>query len=243
MTAVVASVFVAAFVGSAHCAAMCGAFACTAADVDARGIARLRASIAYHGARLGGYLFLGLIAGAIGAGIDSTVALRGIARPAAFFAGLVLIGWGGSRALALAGIRVPRLPSVAVSGAIARLLRRGADRSPVARAALLGAVAPLLPCGWLWAFVATAGATGSAWQGAVVMAAFWAGTVPALAAVAIGAQRALGPARRLLPAATAVAMLLIGSMTIVRAVRGDLPAAHGPSQAHTPEITGDQLSR
>lgn len=235
----VVAVFVAALLGSAHCAAMCGAFACTAADVDARGIGRIRASVAYHGTRLAGYLVLGLIAGAIGAGIDSAVTLRGIARPAAFIAGLVLIGWGASRALALAGIRVPTLPAVATHGVIARLLRRGADRSPVARAALLGAVAPLLPCGWLWAFVAPAAATESPWQGAAVMAAFWAGTVPALAAVAVGAQRALGPARRFLPAATAVAMLLIGTMTIVRAARDERPVTH----AHTPEIAGGQRSR
>ncbi len=243
MTAMVASVFVAALLGSAHCAAMCGAFACTAADVDARGVGRFRASIAYHGTRLAGYLLLGLIAGAVGAGIDSAVTLRGITRPAAFFAGLVLVAWGTSRALALAGVRVPRLPSVASHGVIAGLLRRGADRSPVARAALLGAVAPLLPCGWLWAFVAPAAATGSPWQGAVVMAAFWAGTVPALAVVAIGAQRALGPARRFLPAATAVAMLLIGTMTMVRAVRGELPAAHAHTPTPNPEIAGGQLSR
>ncbi|MDQ8165927.1 MAG: sulfite exporter TauE/SafE family protein [Gemmatimonadota bacterium] len=241
----VASVFVAALLGSAHCAAMCGAFACTAADVDVRGSGRFRASLAYHGTRLAGYLLLGLIAGAVGAGIDSAVVLRGIARPAAFFAGLVLIGWGASRALALAGIRVPRLPSVGSGLVITRLLRRGADRSPMARAALLGAVAPLLPCGWLWAFVAPAAATGSPWQGAVVMAAFWAGTVPALAVVAIGAQRALGPARRLLPAVTAAAMLLIGTMTIVRAVRGEVPVAHPQAHAQTPtpEIAGGQLGR
>lgn len=243
MTAMVASVFVAALLGSAHCAAMCGAFACTAADVDARGIGRFRASVAYHSTRLAGYLLLGLVAGTIGAGIDSAVTLRGIARPAAFFAGLVLIGWGASRALALAGVRVPRIPAVGSGRTIAGLLRRGADRSPMARAALLGAVAPLLPCGWLWAFVAPAAATGSPWQGAVVMAAFWAGTVPALAVVAIGAQRALGPARRFLPAVTAAAMLLIGTMTIVRAVRGDLPATQAHAHAPTPEIAGGQLSR
>lgn len=232
MTALVASVLGASLLGSAHCAAMCGAFACTAADVDSRAWARLRASATYHGARLVAYLALGAIAGAAGAGVDAVLPWRTFGRPAAVIAGTVLVAWGVVRALAWFGVRVPGSGGVPGASWAAAALRRGGGGSPSARAALLGLVAPLLPCGWLYAFVAPAAASGSAWNGAVVMAVFWVGTVPALAAVALGLHRAFGPARRVLPLITAVAFVAIGTVAIVRAAH-DAPAgthSHAPAR-------------
>jgi sulfite exporter TauE/SafE len=46
------------------------------------------------------------------------------------------------------------------------------------------------------------------------MAAFWTGTVPMMAAVGLGAQRLLGPARKHLPAFTAVVLVVLGSLTV-----------------------------
>ena len=66
MIALVVSVFIAAFLGSAHCAAMCGGLACfVAGDTHAA-----RATAAYNGGRLIAYAILGAIAGTIGAGFD-----------------------------------------------------------------------------------------------------------------------------------------------------------------------------
>jgi hypothetical protein len=227
VTALLLSVFGAALLGSAHCAAMCGAMACASADVSAQPRERFRASSAYHGARLAGYLILGALAGALGAGVDATVAMRGVIRPAALVAGVVLVVWGTLRALALTGVRIPRLRAAGFARSLVSPMLRGiANRRPVARAALLGAVAPLLPCGWLYAFVASAASTGSASNGALVMAAFWAGTVPALAAVTLGLHRALGPARRFLPFATALALVAVGSLTVVRALQAGPPEVH-----------------
>ncbi len=48
-----------------------------------------------------------------------------------------------------------------------------------------------LPCGLLYAAVAAAAATGSALAGAIAMAAFAAGTIPALAVVAVAGRAAL----------------------------------------------------
>jgi hypothetical protein len=135
--------------------------------------------------------------------------------------------WGTLRALALTGVRIPRLGAAGFARSLVSPMLRGiANRRPVVRAALLGAVAPLLPCGWLYAFVASAASTGSASNGALVMAAFWAGTVPALAAVTLGLHRALGPARRFLPFATALALVAVGSLTVVRALQAGPPQVH-----------------
>ena len=216
MTALALSVFVAALIGSVHCAGMCGSFACLASGGDtSRGGGALRSTVAYNVGRLLSYMTLGLIAGAAGAGLDRMGAVAGLARPAAIVAGILLILWGLASLLATFGIHLPALavPPALVSR-IARGVRAVQDRPPAVRGLALGVLTAALPCGWLYAFVATSAAAGSAVNGALIMAAFWTGTVPMMAAVGLGAQRLLGPARKHLPAFTAVVLVLLGSLTV-----------------------------
>ena len=141
-------------------------------------------------------------------------------------------GYHGVTALTAAGVHVglPRILPAGTQRAIGNVMRNMRDRSPVQRGLTLGLLTPLLPCGWLYAFVMTAAATGSAPRGAFVMAVFWAGTVPAMAALGLGVQRALGPFRTKLPAVTAAAMMVIGLLTVVGKFT---PSVH----AHQPDIT------
>ncbi len=89
-------------------------------------------------------------------------------------------------------------------------------RPPFVRALAVGLLSAILPCGWLWAFVITAAGAGTPLGGAAVMAAFWAGTVPILLAVGFGAQAAALPFRRHAPLLTAVLLVIIGVVAIVR---------------------------
>jgi sulfite exporter TauE/SafE len=210
--ALATSVFLAALLGSAHCAGMCGALACFVAGADQPDA---RGTIGYNLGRLLSYAALGALAGTAGAGVDRAGEIAGIARPAAIVAGILMIVWGGATAIAAAGVRVPQLAVPAfVRAGLAAAMRAVRDRPPVQRGITLGVLTPLLPCGWLYAFVATAAAAGSAPRGAIVMTAFWLGTVPAMAALGLGAQRALGPLQRRMPAITAAAMVLIGILTV-----------------------------
>ena len=59
---------------------------------------------------------------------------------------------------------------------------RSATLPPMAHALATGLLTTLLPCGWLYAFVALAAGTASAPLGALVMLTFWIGTLPAIAA-------------------------------------------------------------
>ncbi len=216
MSALALSVFVAALLGSAHCAGMCGSFACLASGGDgSRPREAWRSSAAYNVGRLLSYATLGAIAGAAGAGLDRAGAIAGLARPATVVAGVLLVLWGVATLLATFGVVLPALAvPPALASRIARGVRAVQDRPPVLRGLALGMLTAALPCGWLYAFVATSAAAGGAWQGAVVMAAFWTGTVPMMAAVGLGAQRLLGPLRRRVPAVTAVALVVIGLLTI-----------------------------
>lgn len=236
MTALALSVFVAALFGSVHCAAMCGSFACLAsgaggspdASIGARAQRRAarRSTIAYNLGRLVSYMVLGAVAGAAGAGLDALGAVAGFARPAAIVAGALLMLWGLTTLLGTLGVRVPAVAvPPALAAGIARGVRAVGAFPPVTRGLGLGVLTAALPCGWLYAFVATATAAGSALGGALVMAAFWSGTVPMMAAVGLGAQRLLGPARRHLPAFTAIVLMVLGALTVSGRFA---PGAHTP---------------
>jgi len=215
MTTLLATVLVASLAGSLHCVGMCGPFVAFYAGGDAaRGARRFLTHATYSTGRLVAYAALGLAAGAIGAALDLAGSLAGFQRVAAVVAGAVMIAWGGLALLRLRGVRV--LPIRAGSAAwLQRAFRVVAERPPVLRAAAVGLLSGLLPCGWLWAFLVAAAGTGSAAGGAAVMVAFWLGTVPALLAVGLGAQLLAAPLRRHVPAVTAVLLVALGIFAIV----------------------------
>jgi sulfite exporter TauE/SafE len=234
----VGAVFVAGLLGSAHCAGMCGSFACLAAGGDrSHGPARLRSTAAYNAGRLLAYATLGALAGAAGAGLDAAGEIAGLARPAAIVAGLLLVLWGLASLAAALGLHLPLLEvPPALATRVARAVRVVQDRPPVVRALAIGALSAALPCGWLYAFVATSAAAGSALGGATVMAAFWLGTVPLLAAVGLGAQRLLGRFRTRLPVVTASVLVLLGALTIAGRFT---PAVHSAHAASAPTTADD----
>jgi sulfite exporter TauE/SafE len=129
---------------------------------------------------------------------------------------------------------------------VGRWLRTGfahiGDRPPVVRATVVGLLSGVLPCGWLWAFVVTAAGTGHALTGAAVMAAFWAGTVPALVAVGLGSQLVGGRLRRHVPAVTAVLLVVLGVVALVGrpasvdAAISDREAADANTTAHPSDV-------
>jgi uncharacterized protein len=227
-------VLVASLVGSIHCAAMCGGFVCVYAGVSTpRGLATLPAHLAYNGGRLLSYVALGVVAGTIGARVDDLGRFAGLGRGAAVLAGTLMVVWALGIIAAAIGVRVPG--TLAPDWAKRRLgaaLAAMRHRPPVARAAVTGLLTTLLPCGWLYTFVVTAGGTASALNGAGVMVAFWLGTVPVLLALGSGAQRLLGPVARRLPLASAALVLVLGLLSIAGRVHP--PAMHMASHAPPP---------
>lgn len=232
-----AGVFIASLVGSIHCAAMCGGFVCAYAGTGAsRGLADLPAHLAYNAGRLVSYVSLGLAAGAIGARVNDLGRLAGLGRGAAVVAGSLMVLWALGMIAASFGVRVPgSLAPEWLQRRLGSALVAMRDEPPVARAALTGLVTTLLPCGWLYTFVVTAGGTGSAIAGAGTMLAFWIGTVPMLLAVGLGATRTLGPFARRLPLAAATLVLVLGLLTIAGRVHG--PSVGMPAGMHMSSAT------
>jgi sulfite exporter TauE/SafE len=109
---------------------------------------------------------------------------------------------------------------------------------PIARSGAVGLATALLPCGWLYAFVAVAAGTGSPIRGALAMTLFWSGTLPVMLTLGAGLQRMAGPLRARLPVVTAAVVVVLGLLTIggrlqgrdASPVAGAIPGAHGGHQ-------------
>lgn len=208
MIALLASVWVASLVGGLHCAGMCGGFVCAVTEPRRAFLSQA----AWHVGRGLAYVALGLAAGLLGRGLEATLAATGIAHAAATGAGVLLVARGVAAWHAGGGARPARpAPWAGIIGSGLRAIR---VLPLVPRALLVGSLTALLPCGWLWAFVATAAGTGQPLAGALVMLVFWTGTLPALAGVGVAAGGIAARFPDRLPRVTAVAMIVVGLLTL-----------------------------
>ncbi|MBA4039621.1 MAG: sulfite exporter TauE/SafE family protein [Planctomyces sp.] len=237
MIATLSGIVLASLLGSAHCAGMCGAIATMSLE-PARGAGagsrragggqRARAAVAYHAGRLVSYALLGALAGVVGTLVDRGGDLAGVRRVAGVLASLAMVGCGLGVLLVHAGcaVRWPRLPGV-LGGLASRAHRVAWGLPMVWRAGAIGLLTALLPCGWLYVFVTAAAGTGSPVGGAALMAAFWLGTVPALAAVGLGARSVLARARLRSGVVSAAAMIVLGGVLLWAGAAA--PAGAGPA--------------
>lgn len=212
-------IFVASLAGSPHCAAMCGPFLAFAAAGSEEDIGHRHPLLAYHAGRLASYVALGAGAGALGASIERLGRLAGLGRAAALASGLLMVAWGVHTILEHAGWARRLHGPGFVRRALGATVSRVGALSGAVRAGITGVATALLPCGWLYVFVAAAGGTASPLRGALLMIVFWSGSVPAMVALGLGLQRLAGPARRHLPLVTASVVVVIGLFTIAGRLR------------------------
>jgi hypothetical protein len=180
--------------GSLHCFLMCGPLACAASAPVQIGTGPKRANsaaAAYHAARITAYTLVGGGLGLFGGAFSRafTIPLRGVLPwllVAALLASVMDLG--------------KRLAPLPVFAKVVRAAgRAGAALTPRARALVLGAITPLLPCGLLYGLFAAAFAAASLGGGALLLGAFAVGGTPALllAQVPGGLARRLGGWRAL----------------------------------------------
>jgi sulfite exporter TauE/SafE len=219
----------ASLLGSVHCAAMCGGFVCLYSGLRTGATPRREVAphVAYNAGRLVSYLLLGVIAGSLGRRIDQIGTIASVGRLAAIISGTLMAVWGTTTLLAASGVRVPQ-PGVprAVQTTLGGALLRVRKQSPTVRGAATGLLTTLLPCGWLYVFVATAAGTGRVPDAVLVMLFFWFGTLPMMAAVGAGAQRAFGAFQRRLPLVSAAAAVVLGVLSMAGKIAVRPPVEH-----------------
>jgi len=198
--------FVFGVVNSLHCAGMCGPLA-LAFQGGSKG------AILYQVTRTTSYTAIGVALGGLGSALGS----QQLGTPTAYVgfvlaAGLIMLATIGDRG----AVAIPGL-----GNALQKMMARTRSWGPMTRAGLLGFFTPLLPCGLLWAALAGATVSGSAANGAIVMAGLALGAVPLLLLAQTQAPRL---ARRFGPHTLRWvqrgAMILAAGMLIWRGVLG-----------------------
>lgn len=193
-----AAAFVAGLLGGVHCVGMCGGIAgALGGSANAKRVIRIASAsppasarrmqgsarlLAFNAGRIGSYAAAGAFAGMLG-GVVMLAGPVEIARTAAFIVaqamlvllGLHIAGWSGFfPQLETAGLRLWRT--------IEPLRRRVMPVDSTAKAIAAGAVWGWVPCGLVYAMLPLAATGASPLNGALILVAFGAGTLPWLLA-------------------------------------------------------------
>lgn len=227
MLQVLLSVAGASLLGSLHCAGMCGGFVAFYAGGDGSAKQFNWAHVTYNGGRLLTYSLVGFAAGGLGSIADVASATLGLGSVAAAIAGSVMLLWGAALLLGALGVRLPKLRLLGrlpdgMGRRLGQIMERARSQPPTLRAFILGISTTLLPCGWLYAFAVAAAGTASPLWGALVMAAFWSGTLPVMLGLGLGMKHLGARLRRHLPTLSALVLIVVGAASVLGRLNMDV---------------------
>ena len=170
--------FMLGFVGSFHCIGMCGPIALMLPVQQPGGGRRIAGILLYNAGRITAYAILGLIFGWLG----QQLYLGGLQQWLSVITGGLLLVAAAGKYLGIGWVKGGHLPSaftIKLKSLLGRLLRQQRFRTLYA----IGFLNGLLPCGLVYLGIAGAVAAGNVGNGMLFMAAFGAGTLPAMAGV------------------------------------------------------------
>lgn len=214
------ALFVPAFLASAHCVGMCGGFVLALDRPDRRFAPRLGAQLAFLVGKACTYALLGALVGLAGGALVRTGWLGAAQSVLAVVAGVLLV-WAG---LQIAGLvrEAPVSRFFGPTSAYARALHAVGNARGASVPFALGALAGLLPCPLVYAFLAAAVATGSVLGAVGTMGVLGAASAPALLTVALLGATLSPLARRRLVRVGGLLVVILGLVTLVRGLAPDL---------------------
>jgi sulfite exporter TauE/SafE len=215
------SAFAIGLAGAGHCLGMCGGIA---AALNLGGHRSLPVTLAYHSGRIGSYTLLGGMLGLAAGSIDIaawTIALRYIAGALLIAMGLYIADWWrGLQALERAGARLWQ--------PVQRLSSRWLPVRRWYQGFALGLCWGLMPCGLIYSSLAWAATAQNPLDSAALMLCFGLGTLPAMLATSLGADRLqIFLRRRGLKVVIALLLIASGVWTIYLVAAHSGHAAHG----------------
>ncbi|RIL08704.1 MAG: hypothetical protein DCC75_08230 [Proteobacteria bacterium] len=199
-------VLIASLVGSPHCLGMCGGFVAIYSHSQPGAILP---HFLYSLGRLTTYLTLGALASSLGRGFDS---LSTVANFSAIIVAAALIAFGTVELFnGRLGFFSKALRAIGetVSGLAKPIFSLKSSIKPF----LIGLVTTLLPCGWLYAFVALALASADLTTALIIMTFFWLGTLPAMLALGTASRFLTARLGARLPKITAILLILSGVLS------------------------------
>jgi len=195
-----------------HCLGMCGPLVVMVGiQLKAQGPASVRYHLLYHGSRIVVYALLGAIVGTIGSVLGLGSRLSHLAGIVSLLLGLVLVLFGLGY---LGWLPLGRLERAGdwPSRAMGRALKQGG----LSGVLLLGALNGLLPCGLVYSALLVAASMGGALPGALGMAFFGIGTIPALLVAGVGAGVLGVRIRQALVRITGILIIVVGLQLALR---------------------------
>lgn len=206
--------------GAGHCLGMCGGIA---AALSLGGVRSPGITVAYQTGRIGSYTLLGALLGLAAGSIDIgawTIGLR-------YLAGLLLIGMGLYIADWWRGMALLERGGAWVWKPVQRWSAKWLPLRRWPQALALGLCWGLMPCGLVYSSLALAATAQNPAGSGLMMLLFGLGTLPAMLATSIGAQRLQTFLRRR-ELKIAIALLLIGAGAWTLYIT----AAHGGHGSH-----------
>lgn len=171
------ALFIVGLLGGGHCAGMCGGIVGALSLQTAGGRSPATLHLAYNFGRIASYVLAGLIFGALGYLAGNLLFWQ---RGLYVFASLMLVALGLYLLGATQTLAFVERAGQVVWRRIQPVTGRFLPVRGVAQALPLGFVWGWLPCGLVYSALTTALASGSAWDGALLMLAFGLGTLPNL---------------------------------------------------------------
>lgn len=206
------------FAGSFHCIGMCGPIALALPVGRYSWAGRMSGILLYNLGRISTYSLLGGLFGMIGRGFS----VMGLQQAFSIVLGVLIVAAVIFPSGFMSGVE-RRVSDIPVLGTVKRSIQSLFRRPGPSSFYLIGVLNGLLPCGFVYMALPMAMAVGTAGQGAIFMAAFGAGTIPAMMAVSfshgIFSTTFRSRVRQVMP----VFMLLLGMLLIVRGLNLGIP--------------------
>lgn len=174
------ALFVAGLGGSVtHCSTMCSTFVLGQSATVQGSSVLTQVLLPYHAGRMATYSALGAIVGFAFHFVATSSVFSVFRHLLLALVAVILLAVFAERLLMQMGVRLPLLPAFKSKCAVNAMNRVRGVRSPLARFGL-GAALGLLPCPMIFAALMAVAAKADPLTGALGMAAFAAGTMPAL---------------------------------------------------------------
>lgn len=215
--------------GSLHCVGMCGPIALALPVGDKSPLLRFISILIYNSGRVITYSLLGFLFGLIGKGFS----VFNLQQVLSISLGVII----------LIGILFPKIfPSFAperfyffrkLKESLSALFRK----RTVSSFFLIGLLNGFLPCGLVYMAIAAAVATGSPFQGALFMAFFGAGTIPAMLGISWVANSISKKFRSAINRSMPVVLSLMAMLLIVRGLNLGIPYLSPKYEKQSNEIS------
>jgi uncharacterized protein len=220
------------FIGSLHCAGMCGPIALALPLNDRSWFARISGGLLYNAGRTITYALLGAIVGLAGLGL----ALGGMQQWVSIILGSLMI----------LAVIVPRLGSIGKKAVSVTDSLTGKLKKPFIKLFkmrtygslfMIGLLNGFLPCGLVYIALAGALVMSHVHQGALYMLFFGLGTIPMMLAIAIAGNILTRKLRQKLTIVIPYFIILLGILFILRGLNLGIPYVSPKLEKHGDKAT------